>query len=96
MWYAHHPEMNRLNQAHWHRSHPQESYEIRMKYHYKNMEAYRCQANALRKFSEVKPCEVEGCLGVGERHHDDYDKPYEIKWLCRKHHKALHRELILL
>lgn len=24
-------------------------------------------------------------------HHDDYLKPFEIAWLCGKHHKAVHR-----
>jgi hypothetical protein len=37
-----------------------------------------------------QPCEVCGSLRV-DAHHDDYDKPLEIRWLCRKHHMELHR-----
>lgn len=37
-------------------------------------------------------CEVERCFKLGERHHNDYNKPYKIQWLCRKHHRLLHRQ----
>ena len=39
-----------------------------------------------------QPCEVCGSDKV-QAHHDDYDKPLEVRWLCRKHHRALHKEL---
>lgn len=38
---------------------------------------------------EKKPCEVCNTIPA-EMHHDDYGKPLEIRWLCFKHHTALH------
>src|SRR3954468_4471597 len=40
------------------------------------------------------PCEQRGpgCEGPIHGHHDDYDKPLEVRWLCRAHHKRLHDE----
>ncbi len=26
------------------------------------------------------------CNKIGEKHHDDYTKPLEIRYLCKKHH----------
>lgn len=39
-----------------------------------------------------KPCEICGMLKV-DAHHDDYTKPLEVRWLCRKHHNEHHRKL---
>lgn len=32
-----------------------------------------------------QPCEACGKL-PSEAHHDDYDKPLQVRWLCRSHH----------
>jgi ribosomal protein S27AE len=36
-----------------------------------------------------KPCEVCGQLKV-EAHHDDYSKPFDVRWLCGQHHRDHH------
>lgn len=35
------------------------------------------------------PCEVCSEQKT-EAHHDDYNKPLEVRWLCRKHHREFH------
>lgn len=34
------------------------------------------------------PCQI--CGASAEAHHEDYDKPLEVIWLCRLHHLELH------
>lgn len=36
------------------------------------------------------PCEL--CGEKAEAHHDDYDKPLEVRWLCFYHHRKWHKE----
>ena len=36
-----------------------------------------------------QPCEKCG-KGRVHAHHDDYSKPYSIRWLCPVHHKEVH------
>ena len=38
-----------------------------------------------------QPCEV--CGDKAQSHHDDYDKPLDVRWLCELHHLALHGAL---
>jgi len=38
---------------------------------------------------ERKPC--EGCESAAQMHHDDYSKPLEVRWVCRRCHLELHR-----
>lgn len=39
------------------------------------------------------PCRECGAEKV-EGHHPDYSKPYDVVWLCTKHHNELHKGLI--
>lgn len=45
-----------------------------------------------------QPCErcglavMAGGKRVVHAHHDDYDKPLDVRWLCRPCHWAVHRE----
>jgi hypothetical protein len=36
-----------------------------------------------------EPCVICGAT-TAEAHHDDYSKPLEVIWLCRKHHAEIH------
>lgn len=47
---------------------------------------------AIEKGEIKKPdtCEICGNKKKLDGHHDDYSKPYEVKWLCRKCHKRVH------
>jgi hypothetical protein len=45
---------------------------------------------ALRKgMLHAEPCEECGADKT-EGHHDDYTKPLDVRWLCRKHHAQHH------
>lgn len=64
---------------------------------YKSLDLYRDRHNARQLsiyFYPIKQlCEVEGCFVLGQRHHNDYSDPHNIRWLCRKHHAELHRNI---
>jgi len=38
------------------------------------------------------PCEVKGCTEHAQMHHDDYSKPLEVRWFCRRHHEYHHQD----
>lgn len=66
----------------------------RMRSQYPNKyRAHNAVNNALRDGRlERKPCERCGSLRV-HGHHDDYNEPLNVKWLCPRHHKERHAEL---
>jgi hypothetical protein len=40
---------------------------------------------------EKQPCSVCGSK-ISEAHHEDYSKPLEVIWLCKKHHSERHKK----
>ncbi len=53
--------------------------------------AHNAVTLALRNGLLVKqPCEICGVIKGVEAHHEDYSKPLEVTWLCKKHHIELH------
>lgn len=51
-------------------------------------------SNAIRDGRLVRgPCEVCGSSDV-EAHHDDYTKPLDVRWLCFRHHRELHGQVV--
>lgn len=65
----------------------------RIKYHtdaeYRHKVIIRAKAH--RVSIKPKPCEMCG-NPKADRHHDSYEKPLEIRWLCRSCHIKYHRD----
>lgn len=61
-----------------------------------NREKQRTHSKVAKALSKKilikKPCKVCKEKRV-DAHHPNYDKPLEVIWLCRQHHKDLHRAL---
>ena len=55
--------------------------------------ARRKLRNALKTGALARlPCEV--CGEPAQAHHDDYSHPLAVRWLCARHHMAVHRDAI--
>lgn len=68
-------------------------------YHYKKIQMGRYPErvrarqevfNAIQRGEIIRqPCSVCG-LEKAHAHHEDYSKPLDVMWLCRKHHREIH------
>lgn len=74
------------NMREWRKTHPLNAEQ-------KIKDTARSYANVYQRrgLLKPKPCEVCGSSNV-EKHHDDYSKPLEVRWFCRKHHLTHHSE----
>ena len=43
----------------------------------------------------IKPCEVCGTTERVQAHHDDYSLPLDVRWLCFKHHREHHGQVVI-
>jgi ribosomal protein S27AE len=68
-----------------------DSLEYRLKYP-KKVKAHRAINNGIRdgKVFKGSECEACGSTGLLNGHHDDYDKPFIVRWLCSPCHGAWH------
>ncbi len=44
-----------------------------------------------KKTLKWQPCEICGSRS-SEAHHEDYNKPLEVRWLCKQHHIIADKE----
>ena len=58
---------------------------------FKNKARQKFYMTVWRGITKKKPCEICGDLKV-HAHHEDYNKPFNVIWLCKKHHAELHRK----
>lgn len=97
----HADRIKRMRQA-WKEANPERFKEIKRNWNerHKNVEGraikIRCRNqvnNAINNHRLVRPVHCSNCSTEGriDAHHEDYSKPFEIIWLCRKCHYALHR-----
>lgn len=54
----------------------------------------RCQINNRVISGTIKrqPCEICGAA-MADGHHDDYNEPLDVRWLCRSCHMCLHADI---
>jgi hypothetical protein len=55
----------------------------------------RLKVRSALKFGRLvkRPCERCGAADLVHAHHDDYEKPLDVMWLCPLHHRQRHKEL---
>lgn len=60
----------------------------------KKYKAHLAVAKAVRKGELINPRECEVCSSNNwiEAHHDDYNLPLQVRWLCAKCHAEWHME----
>jgi ribosomal protein S27AE len=69
-----------------------DNYTRKLKTMEKYPEKFRARAlaeKAIKRGTLIRGvCEVCGASEV-QAHHDDYSKPYEVRWFCQEHHRNL-------
>jgi hypothetical protein len=84
---AYQSEYNKKPEVKKRRAEQMKGYRLNLIEHHKAREAVN---KAIKKGLMIRlPCEVCG-LAKSEAHHDDYSKPLDVRFLCRKHHLEHH------
>ena len=79
----------------WLDEHPGYLSKMKKKYYSENRDKlkvrYRFREALKRGKLERQPCFVCG-IESADGHHPDYSRPLDVVWLCKDHHRQLHRE----
>jgi hypothetical protein len=89
------PERFRLYKAAWKKANPKKHGISAEKYKAKYPERVLARSKANKAIEAGKlvsqPCYVCGTDQLIHAHHEDYSKPLDVLWLCRKHHHVRHK-----
>jgi hypothetical protein len=66
--------------------------ELYKKKNYVKSQAYWAVEAALKKGEMQRESCADCGYHIAEAHHEDYSKPLEVTWLCRKCHAELHKQ----
>lgn len=93
-WVERNPELCRIRSKEYKKRNLEKIGAYNRKYRQENKKAflaYNTIQKALRK-NKIQKLSCEICNNPKvHAHHDDYEKPLEIRWLCPKHHRKLHK-----
>ena len=86
------PEKHKEERKRWYNKHKDTFLAYKKKYNSLNPEKHRAHSLVAYhlKVGNIQKQLCDICGNDAEAHHEDYKKPLEIIWLCRKHHKRFH------
>ncbi len=75
----------------WSKVHPEYFREYKQRPEVKFKNAVRAKVYRAIKTGKMKRGVCESCgISNTQAHHDDYNKPLDVRWLCREHHENVH------
>jgi hypothetical protein len=92
-YYEHQDECIEKSLA-WRLEHPGVKYPSNRNYNPKKAHAnyLLCYAVRMNRITRPNNCDICNNETLVFGHHENYEKPYDVKWLCRKCHGKAHRK----
>ena len=77
-------EQRRVYMREWRKNH-------KMTPEQRRKDACRSYAGVYKRRGLLTPQSCEVCGEPAEMHHEDYEQPLLVRWICKTHHRELHR-----